>query len=76
MLRFGKRWVFIVCCRAANRACPPEDCGGPWGYARLLAVLRDPKHEEHEEMAEWIGEDFDPEAFDPDAVNRQLKRRK
>ncbi|OGI49118.1 MAG: hypothetical protein A2151_06795 [Candidatus Muproteobacteria bacterium RBG_16_65_34] len=63
-------------CLAGKRACPPEDCGGPWGYVRLLAVLRDPKHEEHEEMAEWIGEDFDPEAFDLDAVNRQLKRLK
>ena len=69
----GKRYPT---CLDGKRACPPDDCGGPWGYARLLEVLRDPKHEEHEEMAEWIGEDFDPEAFDLDAVNRQLKRLK
>jgi hypothetical protein len=56
-----------------RRACPPEDCGGPWGYERLLEVLRDPKHEEHEEMREWIGGDFDPEAFDLDEVNEALR---
>jgi len=60
-------------CTAAARACPPEDCGGPWGYQQLLEVLRDPKHEEHEETIEWIGEDFDPKVFDLDEVNAALK---
>lgn len=46
-----------------RRACPPEDCGGPWGYVRLLEILADPRHEEYEEMREWTGDDFDPEAF-------------
>ncbi len=48
----------------------------PPGYERLPEVLRDPKHEEHEEMREWIGRDFDPEAFDLEAVNRELRRMK
>lgn len=61
-------------CTAGSRACPPEDCGGPGGYEHLLEVLRDPKHEEHDEMREWIGGDFDPEAFDLEAVNRELWR--
>lgn len=61
-------------CTAGSRACPPEDCGGPGGYEHLLEVLRDPKHEEHDEMREWIGGDFDPEAFDLEAVNRGLWR--
>jgi hypothetical protein len=65
----GKRYPV---CLAGRRACPPEDCGGPPGYEHLLGVLRDPKHEEHEEMREWIGGDFDPEAFDLDAVNEAL----
>ncbi len=60
-------------CLAGKRACPPEDCGGPWGYERLLEVLADPKHEEHEEMLEWIGGAFDPEAFDLDEVNQALR---
>ena len=42
--------------------CPPEDCGGPWGYAELLEAIKDPKHERHAELTEWIGDDFDPHA--------------
>jgi hypothetical protein len=46
------------------RAAPPEDCGGPPGYERLLEALRDPKHPEHRELSEWLGLPFDSEAFD------------
>lgn len=60
-------------CLDGARACPPEDCGGPHGYANLLAALGDPTHEEHSDMTDWIGE-FDPEAFDLDVVNRKLAR--
>lgn len=42
--------------------CPPEDCGGPWGYAELVAAIKDPGHERHAELTEWIGDDFDPDA--------------
>lgn len=45
---------------------PPEDCGGPWGYAELLDAIKDPKHERHAELTEWIGVDFDPDAVDPE----------
>lgn len=62
-------------CTAGEHACPPEDCGGPWGYVNLLEVLRDPAHEEHGEMLEWLGGEFDPEAFDLEAVNRRLQPR-
>ncbi len=61
-------------CLAGKRACPPEDCGGPPGYERLLEVLRDPKHEEHEEMLEWVGEYFDPGEFDLDEINAGLRQ--
>lgn len=61
-------------CTAGKRACPPEDCGGPYGYEHVLEVLRDPKHEEHEEMLEWLPPDYDPEAFDLDRANKVLKR--
>ena len=60
-------------CVAGKRASPPEDCGGAWGYADFLAAIRNPAHEEHEEMLEWVGGEFDPEAFDPDDVNQQLQ---
>jgi hypothetical protein len=65
-------------CVAGKRNCPPEDCGGPWGYADLLAVLADPNHAEHDEQREWIDENFDPEAFsvaDADARLAQAFRR-
>ncbi len=56
-------------CLAGKRDCPPEDCGGPWGYADLLDAIGDPKHEQHEDLLDWLGGDFDPEAFDRDEVN-------
>lgn len=59
-------------CVTGKRACPPEDCGGPWGYAELLEALTDPNHERHEELLDWVGGEFDPEAFDVDAVNEEL----
>ena len=59
-------------CIGGARACPPEDCGGWWGYVELLKAIRDPRHPEHDEMLEWVGGDFDPERFDPDAVNREF----
>lgn len=42
--------------------CPPEDSGGPWGYAELLEAIKDPKHERHADLSEWIGDDYDPNA--------------
>lgn len=55
-------------CIDGRRACPPEDVGGPWGYMEFAEAIRDPEHEQHEEFLEWRGE------FDPDAVNRELRR--
>jgi hypothetical protein len=63
-------------CLTGKRACPPEDCGGIWGYADFLEAIHDPHHPEHEEMLEWVGGAFDPEAFDPDEVNAELQRLK
>ena len=51
-------------CVEGERACPPENCGGPYGYEHMLEVLADPKHEEHRDLLEWVSEDFDPELFD------------
>jgi hypothetical protein len=59
-------------CLTGKRACPPEDCGGVWGYESLLEAIRDPNHPEHEEMLEWVGEDFAPEAFSLDETNEAL----
>ena len=40
--------------------CPPEDVGGPWGYADFLEAVSDPGHERHDELLEWCGGAFDP----------------
>lgn len=63
-------------CLDGARACPPEDCGGIGGYADLLKVLKKPKHPEHKAMKEWIGGDFDPNAFDKAKVNLWLGKLK
>jgi Plasmid pRiA4b ORF-3-like protein len=60
-------------CIDGKRACPPEDCGGPWGYGDFLDAIQNPRHERHEELLEWVGGEFDPEAFDIDAVNEELR---
>lgn len=59
-------------CLAGERACPPEDCGGPHSYPEFLAALADPRHPEHEELTEWIGGKFDADAFDVGEVNKLL----
>jgi hypothetical protein len=61
-------------CLAGKFACPPEDCGGMWGYYNMLEVLKCPKNERYEELSEWIGEDFDPERFDIDEINAALAK--
>jgi hypothetical protein len=63
-------------CLGGRRQCPPEDCGGIGGFYDLLGKLSDPNHEEYEEMLEWIGGGFDPDAFSVDDVNEALRPRK
>ena len=61
-------------CVAGQRACPPEDCGGPWGYPGFVEAISNPDHRRHEEMLEWVGGEFDPERFDLESVNKRLRR--
>jgi hypothetical protein len=61
-------------CIEGARACPPDDCGGPWGYGDFLQAIRDPKHEDHETMLEWIGGAFDPEKFSPAVATKDMNR--
>jgi hypothetical protein len=59
-------------CIEGRRARPPEDVGGIGGYYHFLEAIQDPDHEEHEEYLEWVGGEFDPEAFDFEEVNQAL----
>lgn len=63
-------------CIKGKRACPPEDVGGVWGYETFLEALQDAGHEEYDSYLEWVGGEFDPEAFDLAAINRALWRMK
>ncbi len=70
------------CLIEVSGRCPPEDCGGPWGYAEMLEAIADPKHERHAELTEWIGDDFDPHGgqaewltAEVDAVARKWSRK-
>jgi len=59
-------------CLTGRRACPPEDCGGIWGYYQLLETLENPDASDYADIREWVGADFDPEAFSVDGVNEEF----
>jgi hypothetical protein len=61
-----------VTCLAGENACPPEDVGGPPGYAEFLAAISDATHEEHAQLLQWVGGSFDSAAFDLAGVNQRL----
>lgn len=86
---FGDNWEHVVevveiketqqgvkypICLAGERACPPEDCGGPWSYPEFLQTLRGRNKKERQELIDWLGYEFDPEEFDINAVNKMLKQ--
>ncbi|VWD40299.1 plasmid pRiA4b ORF-3 family protein [Burkholderia contaminans] len=59
-------------CVAGARACPPEDCGGPAGYAQLLRTLAGRMTDDKRELLAWLGEPFDPEVFRVAEANARL----
>jgi hypothetical protein len=65
--------IAVPACIDGRRACPPEDCGGTWGYRDLLEILNDPSHPEYAARREWLGRSFDPEAFDPAEFEDNLR---
>ncbi len=56
----------------ASGRCPPEDVGGPWGYAEMLEAIGDKAHERHAEICEWLGSEFDPKDFDPEPLKANV----
>jgi hypothetical protein len=67
--------AYPVCLEGA-RACPPEDCGGPWGYANFVQAMTGPKTERQAELRDWYDGPFDPEAFSLDAANARIRMRR
>jgi hypothetical protein len=85
---FGDNWIHAVVvesiaapeagafyprCTAGRGACPPEDCGGPYGFVGFLEAIADPSHPHHKAVLEWNGP-FDPAAFSPDGANRAFQK--
>lgn len=65
----GRKYPILI--EAAGR-CPPEDVGGPWGYEDFLDAITDPDHEQHDDMTEWYGDDFDPQDVPLDDLNAAI----
>ncbi len=61
-------------CLGGEKACPPEDCGGIYGYYEMMEIMEDSKHPEHENVIEWLGDEFEPDVFDLVETNDMLKR--
>ena len=67
---FGDEWLHTIRLRNVIEDCPMpyprcilaegdppmEDCGGPWGYAHIMEVLKDKNHPEYHEIAMWAGD--------------------
>lgn len=51
-------------CIAGEKACPPEDCGGVWGYERFKKAIQFHNAKDHDEQLAWAGGWFDPDWFD------------
>lgn len=71
---FNPRMGSEISCLDGERACPPEDVGGTFGYYEFCTAFSDPEHEEHEGFAEWIGGSYESETFDADEVNWELMK--
>ncbi|HPZ29469.1 MAG TPA: plasmid pRiA4b ORF-3 family protein [Defluviitoga sp.] len=79
---FGDDWVHKITLEKINEtdntlsatlldgkgACPPEDCGGPWGYEELKEIMADKSNPNRAEILEWL--DLEPdEEWDPQEYN-------
>ena len=71
-----QRGVVVPSCTGGANRCPPEDVGGPPGYAGFLAAINDPRHPDHQGVLDWCGGAFDPAEFSLDAINQRLRRLK
>ena len=84
---FGDDWVHLIklekflpidknlnysICIDGELNCPPEDCGGIWGFYDMLEKLKNKKHPEYKELIDWLGKNYDPNKFDIDEVNKSL----
>jgi hypothetical protein len=70
--------ILHASCIGGKGACPPEDCGGIWGYEEIKTIFaKSPQSEEAEEYREWLGLDddevWDPAYFDKEEADEAVK---
>ncbi|MFH1662068.1 MAG: plasmid pRiA4b ORF-3 family protein [Candidatus Falkowbacteria bacterium] len=63
-------------CIKGKRACPLEDCGGAYGYENMQEILKNPNHEEYDEMNEWVGGELDTEEFNLEDIEFDNPRKR
>lgn len=89
---FGDLWVHEITlkavsddkrkeafCLSGKGSCPPEDCGGVYGYENIKNIFRTmPDSEEADEYRDWLGldkgETRNTDSFDIDEINACLKK--
>lgn len=87
---FGDSWQHIVqwektveesllmpVCLAGKGNCPPDDCGGVWGYYDMVEAINNPRHENHEDMMDWMqlekGDKWDVHTFSLEQANGSIR---
>lgn len=63
----------LPACIGGENACPPEDCGGTFAFENLKDALADKKHPDHEEIVNWIGDDYNYQEFSLEEVNSYMQ---
>lgn len=61
-------------CVAGERACPPEDCGGPYRYWDLLEAIRNRRHPDRRDWIDFVGPRFDPKKFDAQKATAAMRK--
>jgi hypothetical protein len=55
-----------------ENACPPEDCGGTYGYKELKEILMNLEHSEYESTKKWVERKFDPMVCNLKTIQQNL----
>ena len=69
----AEKGVRYPLCVEGERACPPEDVGGIYGYQDFVKAISNRRHKRHKELLEWSGP-FDPEKFDAEAATKEMRK--
>ena len=69
----AKKGARYPLCLEGERACPPDDVGGTYGYREYVKAMANPRHKRHKEFLQWNGP-FDPEKFDAQAATKEMRK--